>query len=157
MDAIEVRQLLRSDIQHLEEFDDVVFAREVIRDRSVVKILAEIGDTPVGYLIADKDSICIELAHICVHPDYRMRGVGRKLIDDLSLSVGGDVGIECMIDAEDYEVMKFFTSCGFSVVRDVNFLGSDWKILRHGWRTDISDDLKYRGVSEDGPMPQPED
>lgn len=148
MDAIEVRQLLRSDIQFLEEFDDVLFAKEVIRDRSVVKIVAEIDEHPVGYLIADKDSICVELAHICVHPDFRRRGVGSKLVADLALSIGEDVGIECMIDSEDLMARHFFATNEFTTAREFEFLGSEWVIMRRGWRTDIVDDLKFRGVGK---------
>lgn len=58
------------------------FIRE-LRQRNVIGMVAEVGDTIVGYMMYELRKHSLEVLNFAVHPDSRRHGVGTQMIDKL--------------------------------------------------------------------------
>jgi ribosomal protein S18 acetylase RimI-like enzyme len=83
-------------------------------------------------MICDSHKEAIHLLNLAVDPSYRLRGVGRQMIQRIAdkLLPEGPRSVELVIDERNLEAQKFFRSCGF---------------LAEGIEPGFSDDGRYDG------------
>jgi ribosomal-protein-alanine N-acetyltransferase len=67
---------------HTRPWDEAAF-RFWQRQRSCILMVAEQGDTIVGYLVYELDDQCLRLHNFAVHPGYQRQGIGRELTQAL--------------------------------------------------------------------------
>jgi len=133
-DRIPVRSMQASDLNALIAIDRRITGRdrkryferkldEALHESDVrVSLVAELDDTPVGFIMARVDFG--EFGHmepaaimdtIGVDPDYRDRGVGRALLSQLlvNLMTLRVEKIRTELDWTDRELLGFLDRCGF--------------------------------------------
>ena len=82
----------------------------IARDPTFV---AEIGSEVVGWCQIDMESNPVELAHLWVHPTFQRRGVGRALLDAVSVHLRS-VNIATLAIDADPNAEGFYVSIGAS-------------------------------------------
>lgn len=83
-----VRWMVRRDLDVVHQIETASFnapwSREefarILKCRNHLALVAELGEHILGYLIYQRKMPFLEIVNFAVHPDYRRRGVGTRLI-----------------------------------------------------------------------------
>jgi len=92
--------------------------------------VAEVDGNIVGGIIAQLTYLMIPVTETCVihgllvHPDFRKRGIGRKLVDTLldNCRIEGIYTIRAQVPVQDSELLRFVVRIGF---RSSNIINMD--------------------------------
>jgi ribosomal protein S18 acetylase RimI-like enzyme len=138
---VTIRRMIRSDIHEVLLLDRIVTGqrRDVIKYEDIasanpgtppdLSFVAEIGDTIVGFSINRSTYLMVPLTEVCIihailiHPDYRGRGIGRKLIQALlyHCQTEGIGTVRALIPRANKELRSLFERQGFQRSPIVNF------------------------------------
>ena len=94
---VHVRWMIRRDMRDVLqiEHDSFPFPWQeedfltALRERNTIGMVAEIGETVVGYMVYTAERTKILLVNMAVDPDYRRRGIGRTMIGRLFTKIEG--------------------------------------------------------------------
>lgn len=94
-----------------------------LRQRNCIGIVAEINDTVVGYMIYELHKNRLHVLNFAVHPDYRLKGVGRAMVNNLIGKLMPDRRNRIMLEVRETNLgaQLFWKAMGFkaeSVLRD---------------------------------------
>lgn len=138
---VSIRRMTRDDIHEVLVLDRIIRSteRDVIGYEDIasanpgtppdLSFVAEIGDRLVGFSINRSMYLMVPLTEVCiihailVHPDYRGRGIGRKLIEALlnHCQTEGIDTVRALIPEDDKELQALFERQGFQRSQIVNF------------------------------------
>lgn len=138
---VSIRRMTRDDIHEVLVLDRIIRSteRDVIGYEDIasanpgtppdLSFVAEIGDRMVGFSINRSMYLMVPLTEVCiihailVHPDYRGRGIGRKLIEALlnHCQTEGIDTVRALIPEDDKELQALFERQGFQRSQIVNF------------------------------------
>lgn len=138
---VSIRRMTRNDIHEVLVLDRIIRSteRDVIGYEDIasanpgtppdLSFVAEIGDRMVGFSINRSMYLMVPLTEVCiihailVHPDYRGRGIGRKLIEALlnHCQTEGIDTVRALIPEDDKELQALFERQGFQRSQIVNF------------------------------------
>ena len=137
---IVIRQLRQDDAEAVRELDGQILGpdRSTTWDEYVERFLrvadlealilppwgchvAEVEGSVVGFILAEWQTTGYGLppgariVSVAVHPDYRSRGVGRKLVEGLAreCAASGLGQIFSVLRADDERDIRFLEACGF--------------------------------------------
>jgi len=136
--AVLARLLWDFDTEFATEVDDVPvleqrFARLLGLADSVVAVLAEDGDRPVGFALVTLrpaiwfDGPVSQLEELYVVPDLRDRGIGTQVLD-LCKALARDLGSPEMhinVDEVDVDTRRFYERHGWVNIEE----GTDYRML----------------------------
>ena len=138
---VSIRRMTRNDIHEVLVLDRIIRSseRDVIGYEDIasanpgtppdLSFVAEIGDRMVGFSINRSMYLMVPLTEVCiihailVHPDYRGRGIGRKLIEALlnHCQTEGIDTVRALIPEDNKELQALFERQGFQRSQIVNF------------------------------------
>ena len=138
---VSIRRMTRNDIHEVLVLDRIIRSteRDVIGYEDIasanpgtppdLSFVAEIGDRMVGFSINRSMYLMVPLTEVCiihailVHPDYRGRGIGRKLIEALlnHCQTEGIDTVRALIPEDDKELQALFERQDFQRSQIVNF------------------------------------
>lgn len=110
------------DRQHMESFEKSMY------DEWVKQELKKQSYKPIGFAICEGE----EIVNIAVHPDFRGKGVGTLMVEDLKEKIKDDPKkskLIIRIDERDLNAQKFFGTTGFKATRVLKKHGEDDKYL----------------------------
>lgn len=86
-----------------------------IRRRSIIGMVAEIGDRVVGVMVFELHDGYLQLLRIAVHPAWRRLDIGTTMIQRLTRKLSAHRRTELRVDVPEssYAAQKFFQSQGF--------------------------------------------
>ena len=141
---IVIRQLRQDDADAVRELDGQILGpdRSTTWDEYVERFLrvvdlealilppwgchvAEVGGRLIGFILAEWQTTGHGLppgawiVAVAVHPDYRSRGVGRKLVEALAreCAASGIGQLFSVLRADDERDIRFLEACGFDAAR----------------------------------------
>ena len=138
---VSIRRMTRNDIHEVLVLDRIIRSseRDVIGYEDIasanpgtppdLSFVAEIGDRMVGFSINRSMYLMVPLTEVCiihailVNPDYRGRGIGRKLIEALlnHCQTEGIDTVRALIPEDNKELQALFERQGFQRSQIVNF------------------------------------
>lgn len=138
---VNIRRMTRSDIHEVLALDRIIrgLGRDVIRYEDLasanpgtppdMSFVAEIDGNIVGFSINRSTYLMVPLTEVCIihailiHPDYRGRGIGRKLIQALvnHCQTEGVGTVRALIPEDNKELQTIFERQSFQRSRIVNF------------------------------------
>lgn len=82
-------------------------------------VVAKVGGRIAGYAVACMEKRNAEIASLAVHPDYRRRGVAKRLMSHLlrALRAAGVRRVELMVRSGNTAGAQLYRSLGFRRVR----------------------------------------
>lgn len=126
-----IRWMIRRDMQEVLDiergsFEFPWFEEDFIRclrQRNCIGMVAEHGERVVGFMIYELHKTRLHILNFAVAPEYRHRGVGRQMIDNLlgKLSSQRRVRITLEVRETNLAAQLFFAALGFratTVLRD---------------------------------------
>jgi ribosomal-protein-alanine N-acetyltransferase len=132
--ALHLRWLIRRDMPEVLAIEAASFGAHAwteeefvraIRQRSNIALVAELGETIVGYTVYELRKASIQVLNFAVHPDYRRRGVGTALFSKLvtKLTPGHNKRHKLTLEVRETNLpaQQFFRARGMkaiSVLRD---------------------------------------
>jgi [ribosomal protein S18]-alanine N-acetyltransferase len=136
-----IRWMIRRDMPSVLAIEQVSFEypmneTEIItllRRRDTIGMVYEDGDEILGYMIYSLGRKYIEVDTFAVHPNHRMRGVGREMFDKLAskLALQRRNRIELLISETNLGGLNFFKKLG---MRAANLVHQPWE--NHGCNHD---------------------
>lgn len=125
---VHIRWMIRRDLPECVAIERHSFAGDVweekdflrcLRERNCIGMVAELGETVVGYMIYELHEGRLHLHNLAVHPDWRRRGVGRCLMAKLAskLSSHHRTRITLRCRESNLQDQQFFAACGFRAVK----------------------------------------
>lgn len=107
---------------------------EQIQNPSVLFLIAEHNEVPIGYISATVVAGECEIANIAVNAEYRRNGVGNTLITELvgrARERGADT-VFLLVRYDNAPAIGLYRKCGFKVVggRPRYYKGKDALIMR---------------------------
>lgn len=89
---VHVRWMIRRDLMEVVDIErqsfrapwDEAAVLRLLRRRSAIGMVAELGDRVVGFMLYEHRKDRIHLRRLAVHPAFRARGVGTQLVTKLS-------------------------------------------------------------------------
>jgi GNAT superfamily N-acetyltransferase len=110
--------------------DQVEHLRRALVNPAAVLVLAVDGDDIIGTLLGAFDGWRGNMYRLVVHPDYRRRGIGRRLVQQVE-QVFAQWGVErvtVLIETDRPWAMQFWTAVGYPrddrIVRHVGTLAA---------------------------------
>jgi ribosomal protein S18 acetylase RimI-like enzyme len=139
--GVNIRGMTRNDIHEVLALDRIIrgSGRDVIRYEDLASadpgtppdssFVAEIDGKIVGFSINRSTYLMVPLTEVCIihailiHPDYRGRGIGRKLIQALlyHCQTQGIGTVRALIPKENKELQAIFERQGFQSSNITNF------------------------------------
>lgn len=119
-----VRWMIRRDFPEVHAIDaasfdppwgeEAMFA--VLRQRNCIGMVAEKDERVVGFMVYELHREKIRLLTLCVHPEWRRRGVGRQLVYKLfaKLSEHRRTSIEVLANERSLGAQLFLKALAFS-------------------------------------------
>ena len=133
---VHIRWMIRRDMPEVLAIENASFPWpwseedyvQALRQRNVIGRVAEWDQRVVGVMVYELDSGVLRLLSVAVHPDFRRRGVGRRMIGELTGRVELPTSHHRRLRGISLEVLEtnlaaqyFFHACGFramAVLRD---------------------------------------
>lgn len=91
-----IRWLLRADMSAIAAFEGEDLhgwgqhrLMHAMRHRDVIALVAEVGEKVVGFAVYLLRPKRLEVLRIAVHPDWRRRGIGSRLLGNIMQKIGG--------------------------------------------------------------------
>jgi ribosomal-protein-alanine N-acetyltransferase len=151
---VNVRWMIRRDLVEVCWIEDRSFPEpwseqdfaKCLRLRSVIGMVAESGGQVVGYMLYELNRRSVEILSCGVHPHYRRRGVGRKLIWSVKKRLTEKRRwVETTIEERNLDGQLWLKGCGFDCVEILTqFFGDDCDgylfRFNNGWQYVGSDD-----------------
>lgn len=128
-----VRLLMKQDVRNIKKFSSFAVSRYLKSSNSFC-IVAETGDTLLGFLACDIDGDITEITSISVAEPVRRRRVGTTLVEQLLTMIEDDHSIEAVVRESNLGAQCFFGSLGFKVVNKREKDNQDAYLMRLGWR-----------------------
>lgn len=123
----EVRWFIRKDLDRVVTIDWMCFEHswdeedflESQRQRNRVGMVVEIDREVVGYMIYELRKDHLALIRLGVHPDHRLSGVGRTLVNKLLSKIRSQQRnrIELNVRESNLSAQKFYFRLGFKAVK----------------------------------------
>ena len=122
-----------------------------LRQRNCIGMVAEYDEQVVGFMIYELHKTRIHILNFAVHPDSRLRSVGRqmieKLVGKLELSNGRRDRLLLEVRETNLDAQLFFRACGF---RAINLLrdfyddapGEDAYLMEHQYQPTLEEALQ---------------
>jgi ribosomal protein S18 acetylase RimI-like enzyme len=89
----------------------VHWAKELCDSWDAYSLVAEYEGRVVGWAMWRRDQNALLLLRIAVHPDFRRRGVGRQLVEEIKRKLRGRVKvIRTLVRETNEDAVRFFTS-----------------------------------------------
>lgn len=125
-DALVYREGLPTDLEQLWHLDRLCFEPGIAYTRGELArflelprasiVVAELGTTLCGFALAyPEPPEVVHLVTLDVHPDWRRRGVGRRLLDailDGAAAAGAEVAV-LQVDVRNSGAIAFYRTFGF--------------------------------------------
>lgn len=94
-----------------------------LRQRNCIGVVAEVGDSVVGFMIYELHKTRLHILNLCVHPAYRRRRVGSQMVDKLIGKLSRQRRTRVMLEVRETNLpaQLFFRNLQFratSVLRD---------------------------------------
>ncbi len=91
----------------------------VLRERNCIGMVAERYAGVVGFMVYELRPTSLAILNLGVHPDYRLRGVGSQMVDQLAskLSSHSRTHITVLVRETNLPAQLFFRSRGFLAVQ----------------------------------------
>ncbi len=91
---------------------------ECLRDRPIIAMVAERGDTILGYVVYQLHDTRIELLNFAVHPAHRRQQVGSALMGKMLYKLCSHTRERLCVDVRESNdaAQLFFRSCGLIAV-----------------------------------------
>lgn len=122
-----VRWLVRVDLPKVLQIEQQSFQRcwteedflLCLRQRNCIGMVAELGDKIVGFMIYELHESKLCVLNFAVHPDYRRREVGSRMVAKLvsKLSNHKRTIINLIVRESNLDAQLFFSAMGFRAVR----------------------------------------
>jgi ribosomal protein S18 acetylase RimI-like enzyme len=103
-----------------ESYDKRAILKRKITDDPESIILAEDGGMVVGCVFLIYDAWNSSLFHLCTHPDYRNRGLGKMLLKKAEDVLKSRGVTRCMlfVEGRNRETAEFYKKMGWSFLAD---------------------------------------
>lgn len=122
-----IRWMIRRDmpeVGHIEnshsetKWKDEDFLK-VLRQRNVIGMVAEVGETVVGFVIYELRKTSLEVLNLAIHPSYRRAKAGQAIVDKLKgkLSSHRRKEITCEVRESNLSAHLFLKNQGFSATQ----------------------------------------
>lgn len=125
-DEVQIRWMIGRDLDRVVEIDRLSFPdawchddfRSRLVQRTHIGMVAELRGRVVGHLVYELKRSSFELHRLAVHPDYRMRGVGREFVWKLRSKLTQQRRTEWGIYVRETNLVgqKFLRACGVRAV-----------------------------------------
>jgi ribosomal protein S18 acetylase RimI-like enzyme len=101
--------------------DDAAAVERLLADGDGALLVAEADGRVVGALVAGWDGWRGNMYRLAVHPDYRRRGIGRKLLDvgEAHLRSLGGRRVTALVAYDDTVAAGFWDAVGYPVDPDI--------------------------------------
>lgn len=110
------------DIEVLSELEKVCFPssfytleqlKEMLEDTERYQVIVVSEEKELGYIVVFDNSESLEIMKIATLPEFRKRGVGKILVDEISKR-GKDIFLE--VRENNNNARKFYLGCGFEEI-----------------------------------------
>ncbi len=103
-----------------ESYDKSGILKRKITDDPESIILVEDGEMVAGCVFLIYDAWNSSVYHLCTHPDYRNRGVGKMLLKKAEDVLKSRGVTRCMlfVEGRNRETAEFYTKMGWSLLAD---------------------------------------
>jgi GNAT superfamily N-acetyltransferase len=125
-DAIELGNLSRDTLGQLN------FAAYHEAAANGTLLLAYRADHLVGYALYALAKGRVRLVHLCVHPDFRLQGIGRAMVSEISAKHAAYRGISARC-RHDYDISRVWIRLGFTNINERAGRGKNAEPLTDWW------------------------
>lgn len=89
-----------------------------LRQRNCIGLVAEEGDSIVGFVIYELHKNRLHVLNFAVHPDHRKRGVGRAMVDNLKGKLSSDRRNRLLLEVREsnLDAQLFWKQVGFRAI-----------------------------------------
>lgn len=119
-----IRWMIRKDLPAILACEEAAYGADswseedftrCLRQRNCIGMLAEQGDTLLGYMVYELHRDRLHLLNFVVHPDYQRRYIGAAMLDKLigKLSQQRRTRITLLINEGNMPALRFFKAMGF--------------------------------------------
>lgn len=153
--AVHIRWMIRRDMPEVLAIETASFEFpwteedfvRCLRQRNCIGMVAELDERVVGFMVYELNKSHLHVLNFAVHPDYRRRGIGRRMIDKLAskLSAQGRTRLILEVRETNLGAQLFFRAMGFRAV-----------CVLHDFYEDTSEDayrMVYRYQPEETSVP----
>lgn len=126
---VHIRWMIRRDMPDVLAIENGSFATpwteedflKALRLKNCIGMVAELGERIVGYMIYELHTSSINVVNFAVHPGYRRREVGRRMVEKLvaKLSTHRRTRLTLHVRESNLPAQKFFKATGFKAVKVV--------------------------------------
>ena len=121
----QIRWMIRRDLDEVLQIDALCFVepwtKEVIltnlRQRNCIGMVIENGEDLLGFVVYELHKNRLNILRFCVHPDHRLRGIGRQMFDKLVVKLHQQRrrALTALVNEQELDAQKFFRALGFRV------------------------------------------
>ena len=123
LENIAIQRMTRDDIEEIARLERLCFSdpwakenfREELKHRFSVPLVVKSGQTIVGYMCLWRIEDEMEIANFAVSPEFRRRGIGRKMMERVHWEAGerGVTSLMLSVRESNLLAIKLYTGCGF--------------------------------------------
>jgi ribosomal-protein-alanine N-acetyltransferase len=127
LENITIQRMTQDDIEEIARLERLCFSdpwakenfREELRRRVSVPLVVKSGQTIIGYMCLWHIEDQMEIANFAVSPDFRERGVGRKMMEKVlwEAKERGCTNLILSVRESNLSAIRLYTSDGFVEVR----------------------------------------
>jgi ribosomal protein S18 acetylase RimI-like enzyme len=101
-------------------FNAAYWIAQSLLSRSSTVLMADHGDVPVGFAMAQRDGPEIILFSLYVHPDWQGKGIGSALLDAVIARHGGSDAIRLEVLKDNTAAIAWYQAKGFETYGDTD-------------------------------------
>jgi ribosomal-protein-alanine N-acetyltransferase len=123
LENITIQRMTRDDIEEIARLERLCFSdpwakenfREELNHRFSVPLVVKSGQTIIGYICLWRIEDEMEIANFAVSPEFRRRGIGRKMMERVLWEAGerGVTGLILSVRESNLPAIELYTSYGF--------------------------------------------